>query len=114
MRRIANVLMLDTVTSAATSSVYTNNLCDACSIQISGTFTSAVVYVQGKLNPDIDDWVNIAVIDLSNYTVDSDGISNKKLYEVGIDGVQFVRINAATVTGGNLSAYVSFFDTSAQ
>ena len=114
MRRIDNLLMIEKTKSAKTSAVYTNTNCDACSIQLSGTFTSATVYLQGKIDPAGNTWVNLAAINLNAFTVDDDGLSNTQLYEYGIEGVPFVRINVAAVSGGNLSAYVSFFNTAAE
>lgn len=114
MRRRDNLLMVDQATSAKASDVYMNSDCDACSVQLSGTFTSATVYVQGKLDPNGTTWVNLAVINLNAFLIDDDGISNSQIYEVGIEGVPCVRLNVTAVSGGNLSAYVSFFNTGAE
>ena len=114
MRRMANLQMIEKTTSAKISDTYINANCDACSVQLTGTFTSATVYVQGKISPTENTWVNLASINLTAFTVDDDGISNSQIYEVGIEGVPFVRLNVSSVSGGNLSAYMSFFNTAAE
>lgn len=113
MRTIANMMMINAATSATTSSAFVNNSCDVLGLQVTGTFTSATVYVQGIVNADSNTWVNLAVLDLNSFGLTENGITAKGVYEAGIEGVLQVRINVSAVSGGNVSVYCKFGDSSA-
>lgn len=108
MKTISNVLLIDAATSATVSSYVANNNCDVLGIQVTGTFTSATVFVQGMVNIDANTWVNLAALDLTEFDMENAGITAAGLYEVGIEGVLRVRINVTAVSGGNISVYGKF------
>lgn len=113
MRNIAEIKM-ESVTSASQSSVFTNNQCDLCTVQVFGTATAMKVQVQGMTDIDSDEWQNLAVFDNSDLslTEGDDGITAKGIYSAMVEGVTQVRINVASVTG-TLNVTAKFADTSA-
>ena len=113
MRNIAE-LKMENVTSAGTSSVYVNNTCDLCSVQVFGTATAMKVQVQGMTDAESETWVDLAVFDNSDLTLTegNDGITSAGIYSVMIDGVTQVRINVASVTG-TVNVTAKFANTSA-
>ena len=114
MRRQALITMIDAASSAGTSDVVANTNCDLLSVQVSGTLTAVSVKVQGKTNPEADDWTDLAVFDKSSMelTAGSTGITAKGIYEANIAGVVLVRVSVTSVTGGNVTVVGSFENTS--
>lgn len=108
MTTVSNVLMINAATSAAVSSNYTNNNCDILGIQVTGTFSSATLYIQGMVNTDSNTWVNLAALNLTDFDVENAGITSAGLYEYGIEGVMMVRANVSAVSGGNITVYGKF------
>lgn len=106
--------MIDGVTAAQTSNAYVNNECDICSVQVTGTFSSATVYLQGLIDEDAGTWVNLAVLGLSEYDLATTGITAKGIFECGIEGVRQVRANVSAVSGGSVSVYANFANSAAQ
>ena len=114
MKRQALVTLIDAATAAGASDSYINNTCDLLSVQVDGTFSAVKVEVQGKTDTDAADWTNIAVFDKSTLDLnDGDyGIVAKGIYEAGIAGLTVVRVNVASVSGGNVTVTGSFENTS--
>ena len=113
MRNIAE-LKMENVTSAGTSSVYVNNTCDLCSVQVFGTATAMKVQIQGMMDIASETWENLALFNNSDLTLieGDDGITSAGIYSVMIDGVTQVRINVASVTG-TVNVTAKFANTSA-
>ena len=112
MRVISRALLIDKATAATISSVFVNSSCDILGLQVSGTFTSATIKVQGVVDADSTDWVNLAVLNLGDFAVETSGITAKGIYEVGIESMNKVRVNVTAVSGGNVSVYGQFADSS--
>lgn len=108
MRTVLNTLLINAATSASSSASVVNNNCDVLGIQITGTFSSATVNVQGMVNVDSNTWVNLAALNLTDFDIENTGITAKGLYEIGIEGVLRVRVNVSSVSGGNISVYGKF------
>ena len=114
MRYIAE-LKITEATSAVTSSVFTNNNCDLCAVQIFGTATAMKIQVQGKTDSQSSTWESIASFNMGDLTLSDGniGMTTAGIYAVSVAGITQVRINVASVTGGNVSVTAKFADTSA-
>lgn len=112
MRVISRALLIDKATAATISSVFVNSSCDILGLQVSGTFTSATVKVQGVVDENSTDWVDIGAIDLSDLSTETSGITAKGVYEIAIESFNKVRVNVTAVSGGNISVYGQFADSS--
>lgn len=112
MRVISRALLIDKATSATISSVFVNSACDVLGIQVEGTFTSATVKVQGVVDENSTDWQDIAVIDLTDLSTKTSGITATGVYQAPIDSFNKVRVNVTAVSGGNISVYGQFADSS--
>lgn len=104
----ANITMIDGATSAAISNVFVNNNCAAVTLQITGSFTTATVQVEGLVNLNSNSWVSLGAIELGEFEPDSDGLSEKSLYQVGIEGIPRVRIHVTAVSGGDITVVCQF------
>lgn len=113
MRVISNGLIINGATSAINSDEYINNSCDIVSLEVKGTFSSATVKLQGVIDPDSTTWVDIGVINMTSYKT-LEAISAKGIFEGGIEGVLKVRVAVTAVSGGDISVYARFGNTSAE
>lgn len=115
MRNIAEMKM-ENVTSASQSSVFVNNTCDLCSVQVFGTATAMKIQIQGMTDTTSETWVDLAVFDNSDLTLTEgdNGITSAGIYSAMIEGVTQVRINVASVTGGAVNVTAKFANTSAE
>lgn len=113
MRRQALVTMISAATSAGSSDAYTNSNCDLLSLQVSGTFSAVKVKVQGKTNT-VADWTDIAIFNKTtlDLTAGTSGITAAGIYEANTAGLVQVRVNVASVSGGNVTVVGSFENTS--
>ncbi len=112
MRVISRALLIDKATAATISSVFVNSACDVLGIQVEGTFTSATVKVQGVVDENSTDWQDIAAIDLTDLSTKTSGITETGVYQAPIDSFNKVRVNVTAVSGGNISVYGQFADSS--
>lgn len=114
MRYIAELKIAE-ATSAVTSSVFVNSNCDLCAVQVYGTATAMKVQIQGMTDADSATWENIASFNMGDLslTEGDDGMTAAGIYSVSVAGVTQVRINVASVSGGNVSVTAKFADTSA-
>lgn len=106
--------MIQAASSAVASEPIINTDCDLLSVQVEGTFTSGKIEIQGKTDEREDaDWENLAVLDKSSLDLISGftGITAKGIYETGISGLVLVRVNVASVSGGNVTVIASFENT---
>ena len=113
MRVINSGLVINTATTPTISDEYINNSCDIVSLEVKGTFTSATVKLQGMIDPNSTEWVDLAMINMTDYSTFS-AVENKGIFEGGIEGVLKVRVNVTAVSGGNVSVYARFGNTSAE
>lgn len=111
MRVQTRGLLIDKATSATISAEYINSSCDSLGLQVYGTFTSATIKVQGVVDADSTEWVDIGLVNLSDLSAETVGITEKGIYQIPIDALCKVRINVTAVSGGNISVYGQFADT---
>lgn len=114
MKREALITMIDGASSAASSAAVSNSNCDLLSVQVSGTFSTGKIKIQGKTDPDASEWTDLAFYDKSTLTATegSDGITAKGIYDANIAGLLLVRVDVVSVTGGNVTVIGSFANTS--
>lgn len=108
MTKTANIKMLDGATVPTISNVFVNNNCAACTFQVTGTYTSATVAVQGIVNVESGEWVDLAVFNLSDLKLDDNGLEENGIYQVGIEGILRVRFALTTVSGGSVTLVAQF------
>lgn len=113
MRTQANILLVDRATGAVVSPEFVNNECDICAVQVTGTFSAVSITIQGVTNVSGSDWVDLAAADLNSYDI-TNPITAAGIYETGIEGIAKVRVNVASVTGGNVSVYAKFANTAGE
>lgn len=104
----ANITMIDGATEEAISNVFVNNNCGAVALQITGSYTSATVLVEGIVNLNSNSWVSLGAIELSEFAPDSNGLTEKSIYQVGIEGIPRVRIHVTNVSGGDITVVCQF------
>lgn len=112
MAKPAIIKMISEATVPTVSNTFVNNKCDACSLQITGTFTSATVSVEGIVDVNSGSWVSLATFDLTDLDIKTAGMSDKSIYQVGITGILRVRVNVTAVAGGNITVVANFVGTS--
>lgn len=96
-----NFVFADKATSAYISNDYVNSIADVLDIQVSGTFTSADIIIEGKSDLNAD-YVALKVIDLAQLKAVSN-ITSTGIFELGITGLQVIRIKINSVAGGNVT-----------
>ena len=106
----ATVRMIDGATAPAISNVFVNNACAVCTLQITGTYSAAVVKVQGMIDTGSAEWSDLAVFNLSNLDLTQDSKGNG-IYDTAIEGILRVRVNVTSVTGGSISVLANFVGT---
>lgn len=99
--------MFSEVSSPEISNVFVNNNRSLCTMQITGTYTTATLKIQGQVDTGSSEWGDIAVFDLSNLDLDSKAQGNG-IYQAAIEGVLRVRFNLTAITGGSLTAVANF------
>lgn len=98
------------------TSTFTSNPCynansDSGAIQVSGTFTSAVVKVQGKADLENGDWIDLALLDLGSTDILTQ-VTKKGIFAVmGVDVVKAIQVVVVSVAGGNISVFGNFVNT---
>lgn len=112
MAKPAIIKMISNATVPTVSNTFINNKCDACALQITGTFTSATVSVEGIVDVNSGSWVSLATFDLTDLDIKTAGMSDKSIYQVGITGILRVRVNVTAVAGGNITVVANFVGTS--
>lgn len=104
MKTQDNFLFIDKATEALTSNQLKNKSSDNLTIQVSGTFTSAEFNVQGKTDINSNEWVNLSVVNVSDYSVVSN-VTKKGIYTLSVEGFSFLRVNLTAVSGGNITVF---------
>lgn len=104
--------MISGASSPTVSNAFVNNNSELCTLQISGTFTSATVNVEGIVDVNSGKWVTLATFDLSDLDLKTHGLSDKSIYQVGIAGILRVRISVTAISGGNITIMANFAGTS--
>lgn len=109
MAKPAVLRMISGATSPAVSNVYVNNKSEYLTLQVTGTFSSATVLVEGLVDVDTAAWTTLAVFNLTDLSLlDGSGVGDKGIYRVKISGILRVRINLTAVSGGNITVAANF------
>lgn len=75
-----------------------NPLSDILIVQIDGTFTDSLIKIEGRSN-NVSSWVPLAGINLSNFSVAKNGITQAGMYEFGVIGIREIRLNLEQING---------------
>lgn len=96
--------MINSASSATTSSTYNNEVYYLATLQVIGSFTSAKIVLEGRCNSS-GSWVALAFVDLEDEALidGATGITAKGIYSVGIAGINEFRVRVASVSGGNVT-----------
>ena len=92
-----NIEFLKGMSTPTVSKTFPNSTGDILSIQISGDFSGAA-YIEGR-NRRENDWVQLAGISLSDFSVARNGFSKAGMYEIGIVGIRELRARIDGVEG---------------
>lgn len=111
MAQPAVLTMISGVSSPTVSNTFVNNNAEICALQISGTFSSATVKVEGIVDINSGKWVSLATFDLTDLDLKTNGMSDKSLYRVGIAGILRVRISLTAINGGDITVMANFVGT---
>lgn len=113
MRNIGE-MKVENASAATISSIFVNNACDLCTVQVFGSATAMQVKIQGMTDTASGDWQDIAVFDLGTLELSdgSYGIQAAGVYAVSIAGLKQIRINVVSVTG-TVNVTAAFANTSA-
>lgn len=95
-----NFLFADKKSSAYTpSEPFKNSKADVMTVEISGTFTNGSFIFEGKTDVNSEEYTPLAAVDLSSYTV-ARKATKAGIYEIGIEGIQLVRVRIESINGG--------------
>lgn len=111
MAKPAVLTMISGASTPTVSNTFVNNNSEICTLQISGTFASATVKVEGIVDINSGRWVSLATFDLTDLDLKTNGMSDKSLYRVGIAGILRVRISLTEINGGDITVMANFVDT---
>lgn len=89
-------------TAPGLSNTFFNGTSDVLSLEITGTFTSAVVMIEGRIST-FGDWVPLAAVSLSDYSAYKNGITAPGIYEISIISIRELRLNIASIEGGDIN-----------
>ena len=103
-----NILpMITNATEPVVSGIFSNNAKSLCVTQITGTYSSAVLKVQGQIDTGSGEWADIAVFNLSNLHLAPNAQGNG-IYQCGVEGILRIRFNVTAVSGGSITAVANF------
>lgn len=78
---------------------FNNISSEIIAVEISGDFTEGRFVFEGKTNLNTVNYTPLAAINLTDFSVASE-VSNKGIYEIGIEGVQVFRVRIESISGG--------------
>ena len=110
MAKASLMKMIDGASAPTVSNVFVNNAAYLCVMQITGTYSAAVVKVQGMIDTGSAEWSDLAVFNLSNLDLTQDSEGNG-IYDTAIEGILRVRVNVTSITGGSISVLANFVGT---
>ena len=102
--------MIDAAEAPAVSSVFANNAAYLCAMQITGTYSTATVKVQGLIDTGSAEWTDIAVFNLSNLDLSPNSRGNG-IYHAAIEGILRIRVNVTEIAGGDITVVANFVGT---
>ena len=108
MSRSSVIKMIDGATTPSISNVFVNNVSTYCALQITGTYSTATVAVQGVITGNSQDWTDIAVFNLSNLEIKTADMTGNGIYQAAVEGIPNVRINVRAISGGSITVTANF------
>lgn len=113
MRELTNFVFFKSASAAAVSGKAVNCGADILSLQVSGTFTSLNMEVQGRV--DVEDTTDSNFVPMYCLNVGTmEGaatITEKGVYEIPVEGQRQVRIEINSISGGTAQAFGRFIDS---
>lgn len=103
----SNCKFFDNTNTPTVSKTFQNAAGDVLSLQIFGA--DSVIHIEGR-NSMRGDWVPLAGINLSDFSIAKGTYTKSGLYEIGIEGVRMIRARLES-TSGNVSAMGQIIST---
>lgn len=91
------------------SEIYTNNNSNLFTVQVSGNFITVNINIEGRLDIENGEWVQLGNINLTNFD-NSTTLNGSGLYNISVAGVEQIRINITQVDG-TVNVFGRFTDT---
>lgn len=92
-----NIEFLKGMSTPTVSKTFPNSTGDILSVQLSGDFSGAV-HIEGR-NRYNGDWISLAGISVSDFSVARNGFTSAGIYEIGIVGIREIRARIDEVEG---------------
>ena len=105
-----NVDFVKNINTPTVSKSYFNANSDVLSLHVYGTFSSGLVFIEGRTNKE-SEWVKLAAINLSDFSAVREGITKAGLYELGIASVRELRARVESIAGGNMTLFGQIIST---
>ena len=86
------------------SKTFVNSEGDVLELQISGSFSSGVIHIEGRTDASCE-WVSLAGINLGELTAVKGGFTKPGMYEIGILGARELRANIESISGGKVTVF---------
>ena len=106
----SNLPFATDITSPTVSKPFMNAASDVLALQISGSFTSAQVRIEGRIAKGAE-WTPLAAIDLSTFAAVKGDLTAAGLYEFGVASIRELRANVSSVSGGTITVYGHLIST---
>ena len=105
----AVLTMISGAASPTISNTFVNNKSENLTLQITGTYSSATVLVQGLVDVNSTAWTTLATFNLTDLSLTTgSGIGDNGLYQVAIGGILRVRLNVTAISGGEITITANF------
>ena len=96
---ISNFSFGKKITEPFESKDYSNSIGDVMTIEVGGTFSDASIVIEGKADFTSEEYTPFTSLDLMVYDV-HEKITAPGIYEIAIEGIQFIRARVESVSGG--------------
>lgn len=112
MPNTLNLTFLQSASGKFTSDVFDNYHYSLAVLQVTGSFTGAVIVVEGRVQVSDGPWVALGAWDTRDFTTEINEITSSGIYEVPIDGVTQLRLRIASLAGGSVTVSGVLYDSS--
>lgn len=90
------VIFFENTFDSSVSRSYFNNSADVLTLSVDGDFSNGLFFIEGRNHGD---WVTLAAINLSDLSIQVNGITKTGLYEVGVLSVRELRCRIEQIQG---------------
>lgn len=90
------VIFFKDAANTATSTSCFNGSADTLALSIKGILNSGSVYIEGHNG---DDWISLAAVNLTNFSVSRKGLVETGIYEISILSVRELRCRIEEISG---------------